>query len=276
MTPYYTSGDGRCVIYCGDCVDVMRSLPSESVQCVVTSPPYDNLRTYHSYTWDFEATARELYRLSCLGGVVCWNVADAVVNGSETLSSFKQALYFKEQVGFRVHDTMIYERGNFANPERVRYHQLFEYIFVLTNGSPRCFHPIKDKPNKWTQPFGKNTRRLKDGTMEQLPLHRYADFGMRGNVWRCKTAGQENVCQPIEHPATMPMALARDLVLSWSDINDVIMDPLSGSGTTGVACIKTNRRFIGIEISEEYCAMAVKRIKPVLAQATLNLLTEAE
>lgn len=244
----------RLKILIGDSVEMLRTLEAGSVQLFVTSPPYDNLRTYGGHAWDFEATAREIYRVLCDGGIVCWNVGDSVVGGSETLTAFKQALFFKDSVGFRVHDTMIYEKSNFGHPEKVRYHQLFEYVFVLSKGEPRCFNPIKDKPNAWagSGPFGVSTMRKANGNQKPKKRDIIADFGMRGNVWRCKTAGQENICAAIEHPAVMPYGLCRDLIISWSNPGDIVADCFAGSGTTAKAAIETGRKAIAIEINPDY------------------------
>lgn len=272
MRPYYER-EG-IVIYHGDCLDVMRGLGDGSAQCVVTSPPYDDLREYGGHSWDFEGVAHELRRVACDGGIVCWNVGDSVVDGSETLTSFRQALYFKDVAGFRVHDTMIYHKLNFSRPDNVRYAQLFEYVFVLSNGSPRCFNPIRDKRNVTAgrPAFGRHTKRNRDGSLTERPNNPpAAELGIRGNVWTCKTAGQENVCKALPHPAMMPYGLCRDLILSWSNEFDIVLDPFFGSGTTGVACIQTGRRCVGIEISEEYCEIAAKRIDAALAQGRLPL-----
>ncbi len=265
MKPYYQR-EG-ITLYCGDCLEVMRELPSESVQCVVTSPPYDNLRVYGGHSWDFECVAHELKRVVCDGGIVCWNVGDSVVDGSETLTSFKQAIYFKDMAGFRVHDTMIYRKRNFSHPERMRYHQIFEYVFIFSNGEPRCFNPIRDKRNRWSGSgtFGKNTIRERDGSMTTRKRNIINELGIRGNVWDCKTAGQENVCKALPHPAMMPFDLCRDLILSWSNPGDTVFDPFFGSGTTGAACVQTGRKCIGIEVNKEYCEIAAKRIDMAFA-----------
>lgn len=246
----------------GDCVEALRTLSAGSVELCVTSPPYDALRSYGGYTWDFEATAIELYRVLCDGGVICWNVGDSVVDGSESLTSFQQALFFREQVGFLVHDTMIYEKVNATRPAVNRYHQMFEYVFILSRGRPRCFNPIKDKPNVYagSGTFGKNTARQSDGTMRESPRNIIADFGMRGNIWRGNTAGQENVCQPIEHPATMPRWLATDLIRSWSNEGDTVLDPMCGSGTSGLAADRLQRNAILIDVNPEYAQLARDRI----------------
>lgn len=237
----------------GDCVEVLRAKPDESFHLCVTSPPYDDLRTYGGHVWDFKATAKELYRVICKGGVVCWNVGDAVVDGSETLSSFKQAIYFVEECGFKLHDTMIWHKPNFSNPSSNRYHQLFEYVFIFSKGKPRCFNPIRDKPNKYPDgPWGKNTFRKPNGEMGERAFKPARPFGMRGNVWSGNTTGQENAGKSLKHPATMPRWLARDLIKSWSNEGDWVLDPFAGSGTTAKAAISLKRKATSIDSNLEY------------------------
>lgn len=240
----------------GDCVDLMHQMirASIKVQLAVTSPPYDDLRTYGGYQWDFEATARGLYDILCDGGVLCWNVGDSTVGGCESLTSAKQKIFFVETCGFRVHDTMIYEKLNFSHPERVRYHQVFEYVFILSKGEPRCFNPIKDKPNVYagSGTYGVNTARGRDGVMFERTRNLNTEFGMRGNVWRGKTRGQEEMCSSLSHPAMMPRWLARDLIYSWSNAGDTVFDPFSGSGTTAQEAAKLARSWIACDINPEY------------------------
>lgn len=258
LKPYYD--DGRLCVHNGDAVEVLKQLPDESVQCCVTSPPYDDLRTYGGHSWDFEATAKELYRVVCDGGAVCWNIGDAMIHGSESLTSFKQAIYFKEKCGFLVHDTMIWHKLNFSSPSFNRYHQCFEYVFILSKGKPRTFNPLKDKPNSTAGRIGNlgtNTFMKRDGTRETRSKHITAPLGMRHNVWKGKTRGQEGMCKKLPHPAMMPKWLARDLILSWSNIGDTVLDPFCGSGTTLTAAIKVSRKAIGIDANETYCALAI-------------------
>ena len=249
----------------GDCAEVMSVWAREGqcVQLTVTSPPYDGLRTYGGHAWAFEKTAHAPYDLTCDGGVVCWNVGDATVNGSETLTSFRQALYFVEQAGFIMHDTMIYEKCVFGMPSRNRYHQTMEYVFVLSKGRPRVFNPIKDKPNIWggKTAYGLNTKRQVDGSMKVLGARGACPLlGMRTNVWRGNTAAQEQPCKKLPHPATMPLWLARDLILSWSNPGDCVLDPFGGSGTTGLVAAQHGRQFRLIELNPEYVKLAEQRI----------------
>lgn len=242
----------------GDSVEHLRTFPTASIQLVVTSPPYDALRTYGGHSWDFEATARELYRVLCDGGVCCWNVGDSVVDGSETLTSAKQKIFFRESVGFRVHDTMIYEKSNPGNPSdnQRRYNQVVEYVFVLSKGAPMAWNPIRDKRNSsfGVRRFGAKTRRDKNGDPKGFFTGRKpaAEFGLRSNCWRGNTAAQETPCVKREHPAPMPKWLARDLIISWSNPGDTVLDPFGGSGTTGKAALELGRKAILIEIEESY------------------------
>lgn len=253
----------RLTIITGDCLAGLKTLPEECVDLTVTSPPYDKLRTYDGHCeWNFEATALELFRVTKPGGVVCWNVGDSVVDGSETLTSFRQAIYFKDKCGFRVHDTMIYHKLNFSHPERVRYHQVFEYVFVLSKGTAKTFNPIKDKKNSTSGclgNFGVNTFTEADGSKSEREKRVTSAFGMRGNVWTGKTSGQEVVCSKLEHPAKMPDWLARDLVRSWSNPGDTVLDPFAGSFTTGAVAIELGRSAIMLELNPEHAEMGKRR-----------------
>jgi site-specific DNA-methyltransferase (adenine-specific) len=246
----------------GDCLEVMKSLPDASIDLTVTSPPYDNLRTYNGYSFDFEGIAKELYRVTKDGGVVVWVVADATINGSETGTSFKQALHFKD-IGFNLHDTMIWKKPNFANPSSNRYHQTFEYMFVLSKGKPKTFNSIKDRKNIYAGNLGsvgENTSTQVDGTKKIRERKVIAEYGQRHNVWEMNTSGQESMGKAIEHPATFPEKLAKDHILSWSNEGDTVLDCFLGSGTTGKVAKQLNRQFIGIEISPKYLEIAKKRI----------------
>lgn len=237
-------------ILCGDCVEQIRTLPDASVHCCVTSPPYDDLRDYNGHNkWDFGGVALELFRVLAPGGIVCWNIADQVVRGSETLTGFRQAIYFVDAAGFRMHARQIYHKTNFSNPSRNRYHRMFEDVFILSKGAPRTFNPIKDKRNIWagSGTFGKNTIRERDGSMSERKRNVITAFGMRGNVWTGKTRGQEEMCNALPRPSMMPKWLARDLILSWSNPADTVLDPFGGSGTTGKMALLHGRRVILID-----------------------------
>lgn len=251
-------------IVCGECSKVMEVLiPDGSVDLVVTSPPYDNLRDYKGYELDFGAIAKQLFRVMKEGGVVVWVVGDATIKGSETGTSFRQALGFMD-VGFKLHDTMIYEKSGSPYPSANRYHQTFEYMFVLVKGNLRVFNPIEDRKNRWPGPWGIDTIRQKDGTLKTKKARAKAEeYGVRFNIWRYNSGGGFGTKSKLtyEHPATFPEALAEDHILSWSNKGGVVLDPFFGSGTTGVAALRHNRKFIGIDVSKEYCQLAQRRIE---------------
>ena len=249
-------------IICGDNVKVLQELPDVCIDLTVTSPPYDDLRTYNGYSWDFQGLAAELYSVTKQGGVLVWVVGDAVVDGSETGSSFTQALYFKS-IGFKLFDTMIYEKsGNPPSPGR--YTQEFEFMFVLSKGKVKTFNPIIDRKNKWggEKTFGSTSRRSKDGSLKSSGVREINKIGKRSNIWRYSNGfgfGQSDK-SAYEHPATFPETLARDHITSWSNPGDLILDPFVGSGTTAKMAKEASRHFIGIDISQEYCKLAEKRI----------------
>jgi len=245
-------------IICGDCIDVMKTMPDGCIDLTVTSPPYDNLRDYKGYNFDFEGVAKELYRVTKDGGIVVWVVGDATIKGSETGTSFKQALYFME-LGFNLHDTMIYRRQNRPLTHN-RYEQHFEYMFVLSKGKPKTFNPImKDTKIKG---FVTMTVRNKDGTEVRKDKKR-RDKCIIGNVWDIKAGNNSSTTDSFafKHPAIFPEQLAHNHIISWSNEGDTVLDPMCGSGTTLKIAKKLGRNYIGIDCSEEYCKIAIARIK---------------
>jgi len=278
---YFETDDG--ILYNGDCLGVIKKIPEKSVDLVVTSPPYDNLRYYSvknekdiKNIWNFEKfkiVAKELYRIAAKGGVVVWIVGDATIKGSETGNSFRQALYFRNECGFNLHDTMIYKKNSFANPSSNRYHQIFEYMFIFVKGKLKTFNPIKDRKNKCAGQtcWGRNTVRQRDGSLKERPRKVNKEYGMRFNIWEINTGCNYSTKDKIayNHPAIFPEVLARDHIISWSNEGNIILDPLCGSGTTLKIAEKLNRRWIGIEISKEYCEIAKKRIEQIVSQYKL-------
>lgn len=232
------------MIYVENCLETMNRMSDNSIDLVLTSPPYDNLRSYEGYEFDFEAIAKELFRVTKTALV--WVVGDATIKGSETGSSFQQALYFKE-LGFKLHDTMIYEKNSPAYPANRngnRYTQIFEYMFVFNKGElPKQL--ICDKQNKWAG-YKDFSGKLKNPVPE---------FSPRNNIWKYTTS-----FNGVKHPAPFPEQLAKDHILSWSREGETVYDPFLGSGTTAVAAIKNNRKWLGSEISANYAQIARERI----------------
>lgn len=248
----------------GDCVSVLKTILDDSVNLTVTSPPYDNMRSYNGNInqWcfpKFQEIAKELYRVTKQGGVVVWIVNDATVSGSETGTSFKQALFFKE-CGFYLHDTMIWQKIS-PFTHKNRYIACFEYMFVFSKGVPKTANLICDRKNKWGGTAVHGTQRLKaDGILQEnngvKVGRKVKEFGARYNIW--DMPGDKT--NKTGHPAVFPVNLAQDHILTWSNEGDTVLDCFMGSGTTGVACINTHRRFIGIELDEQYFKIAQTRI----------------
>lgn len=253
-------------IYNMDCLEGMKMIPDASIDLVVTSPPYDNLRTYDNdidKTWGehiWKPIIEELFRVTKKGGVVVWVVNDATINGSETGTSFRQALYAME-CGFNLHDTMIYQKQNPIPQNHNRYEQSFEYMFVFSKGKPKAFNAIRVKTLHVGEQMNWGGRKT-EMDVNQCRRHRNDEY-----LQVKKDKPHTNIfCYSIGgsvtgHPAVFPYQLARDNVVSWSNENDVVLDPFIGSGTTAIACINEHRNFIGFEINEQYYKKACERIR---------------
>lgn len=277
---YFETENG--ILYCGDSAIVLERFPDESVDLVVTSPPYDDVRLYDTKDIDciwnfekFEKVAKELYRVMKTGGVVVWVVQDAIRNYSRTGTTFKQALYFKEVCGFCLFDVMICEKDGFNMPYPFigRYLPAFEYMLVLTKGGkPRVVNLIRDRLNKKAGTITKDgTIRQKDGSLKPADEYIIPKYSVRTNVWCYGTGYMKSSKDEIayEHPAIFSEALARDHIYSWSNEGDLVMDIFMGSGTVAKMCEICNRRWIGIEINERYCEITKERVENIVRQPRL-------
>ena len=255
----------------GDCLELMKDIPDGSVDLTVTSPPYDNLRTYNGNIdqWNFDKfkdIAKELFRVTADGGVVVWIVNDATIKGSETGTSFRQALHFKE-IGFNIHDTMIWKKISLVYCE-TRYIPEFEYMFVLSKGKPKTANLLCDRKNRTCGRKATGSKREADGTTRILHSAKHGkitrEYGQRTNIWEIPPCNSNK--ERTGHPAQFPEQLANDHIISWSNDGDTVLDCFMGSGTTGVACVNTNRNFIGIELDEGYFNIAKERIGKAMAE----------
>ena len=250
-------------IYNMDCLEGMRQMEAESVDLTVTSPPYDDRREYNGYCFDFENIARELYRVTKPGGVVVWVVVDATIDGDETGTSFRQALFFKE-CGFKLHDTMIYNKGcQGAVGNNNGYWQSFEYMFVFSKGRPKTINLICDRQNVESREDFNSTKRQQDGTLKKTNGYSYGEQGRRTNIWRYYTGKNLTTKDQIafKHPAMFPERLAGDHIKSWSNEGEIVLDPFMGSGTTAKVARALGRHYIGFEISAEYCDIIRQRLE---------------
>ena len=256
---------GGALLRTGECLAAMRGMKNDSIDLTVTSPPYDNLRTYNGFTFDFEKIALELYRITKPGGVVVWVVGDATVKGSETGTSFRQAPFFRDVCGFNLHDTMIYEKSkaHVFDPRQRRYKNTMEFMFILSKGKPKTFNPIMDLPVVGAGKRLKVRQRLKDGRIRSDRTITLGQWQARGSVWVYEGGVNHSTkdLAAFQHPAIFPEQLARDHIISWSNPGDLVLDPFMGSGTTGKISLQEDRQFIGIEISESYFKIASDRIR---------------
>jgi DNA modification methylase len=272
-------------ISCGNSVDLMKLIPDNSIDLTITSPPYDNLRTYKDkikdgvvfdeyFSFPFVDMSKELFRITKDGGIVVWVVNDQIINGGESGTSFRQALKFQE-IGFKIYDTMIYHKNGAPFPETGRYSQVFEYMFVFLKGKkPNTVNIIKDKENKWAgvSNFGKRSARTKEGEIKKMENFTVSKFGSRYNVWYINNGAGWTTKDKYayDHPAMFPESLAEDHILSWSKEGDVVFDPMCGSGTTPKMAKLNNRNFIGFDINQEYVNISNKRIDGVIPYDFLN------
>jgi len=229
----------------------MRMLDDDSIPLVVTSPPFGSIRDYGGHPFYFKPMARELWRVAMPGGIVCWHVQDQMTEGAESGESFRQCLYFLE-LGFRLHTTLTVDCG-VVGKYRFRYGQPAQYVFVLSKGKPRLFNPIRRIPNASAGKVRAFKGRLRNGTQKFRQERRIKPFRKLGSHWTYPI-GVHSHSDPesIEHPAPMPESLAEDLIASWSSENDLVLDPMSGAGTTAKMAFVSNRCYLGFEINREY------------------------
>ncbi len=250
-----------------DCVKALFKLDKNSIDLVITSPPYDDLRDYNNESvWSFDLfkkVAEGLFRVIKDGGVVVWVVGDKVENGNKSLTSFKQAIYF-QSIGFNVYDVIIYEKTGSGPPHSKRYFNTFEYMIVLSKGLPKTINILNDKENKWAgaSTYSDVTRREKDGTLTSKGRKVVNKFGVRTNIWKYSNgkgfSSKDDIAH--QHPAIFPEKLAEDHILAWSNPGDIVLDPFGGSGTVAKKAIELNRNWVYIEISAEYCKIARQRL----------------
>ena len=237
--------------YIGEAVNFMKeNIPDNFVDLTVTSPPYDNLRTYKGFVFDYQSMFKELYRITKPGGVVVWVVGDATINGSETGTSFRHALYAKE-IGFNLHDTMIWEKKDpIPQVKQKRYWNCFEYMFILSKGQPKIFNGIMVPAKTAGKKRNDTLKQITTGKQVRIQKEWVtAKERIKKNIWTIATATAKEIN---EHTAVFPEQLAQDHILSWSNEGDIVLDPMCGSGTTCKMAWLNKRNFIGIDISEEY------------------------
>ena len=253
------------IVYNEECLATMKNMPDNFIDMVITSPPYDDLRDYGGYSFDFENIAKELFRITKPGGIVVWIVGDATNKGTETGTSFRQALFFKE-CGFDLYDTMIYQKTGTPFPQKNRYNQIFEYMFVFSKGKPNTFNPIMKK--NVTAGSVRNSRKFRNSDGEMIPGFNgkaVNEWGIENNIWIIRNGMYKSSKDIIafEHPAIFPEELVLKHIITWTNESDIVYDPFMGSGTTAKCSIQLKRNWIGSEISSEYVDIINRRIASV-------------
>ena len=257
-------------VYCMDCVEGMKKIPDNSVDLTVTSPPYDNIRNYNGYRFQFEEIAEQLFRITKNDGIVVWVVGDKIKNGNRTLTSFRQALYF-QKIGFNVHDVMIYRKKNTPFMRSNAYTNCYEFMFVFSKGKPRVFNPLKTKTKRSgfePLPYNKKADGINKKALGELKKEKTLT-----NIWSYAVGfgGSTKDKIAFKHPAVFPEKLAEDHILTWTNEGDLVFDPMCGSGTICKVAKLHNRRYMGIDISEEYVKIAQERIRMVKTQQKLTI-----
>ena len=232
-------------VYYEDNLLTLGRFPDNCLDAVITSPPYDGLRKYNGYSFDFETLAKELFRTVKPGGVVVWVVGDATVKGSESGTSFRQALYFKE-TGFNLHDTMIWFKPNgMPTDTRNRYNQCFEYMFVFSKGQVKTFNKItiaSSTSRKYKSNWGRKSDYMVCSVGKERTTAREKNHD---NIFSypISVGGATKDKYAFKHPAIFPEQLATDQLLSWTKPGDLVYDPFMGSGTVAKACILNGRNY---------------------------------
>lgn len=246
-------------LYQGNCLEVLRGMAGDTVDLTVTSPPYDDMREYKGYVFDFKPIAQELYRVTKPGGIVVWVVGDQTKNGTESGTSFRHALYFKDECGFLLYDTMFWEKLS-RIPTEGRYYSVVEYMFVFSKGKPKTLNFLNDHRNITAGALKQRDGVINKGVnTKKEEWFRSPQFSRRSNLWAYPTGQHDDFSNA--HPAIFPEQLARDHILSWSNEEDTVLDPFMGSGTTGKVSLALKRNFIGMEISAEYFEVARSRVE---------------
>ena len=268
MTPYAMTNE--YVIYYMDCLDYLKSLEDESVPFVLTSPPYDNFRTYNGFTFDFQSIAKELARCLAPGGVIIWNVADQVKKGSKTCTSARQQLFFVDECGLDLHEHMIYHKSN-PPPNGGRLCSAWENIFAFTKGKPRVFNAPRVKTIHPGHLAGA-ARYNKDGSKKtgKEANRVVGEIKITGNVFTYTIGRHSTATDGTRHPALMPERLAEDQILTWTNEGDTVLDPFSGAATTGKMALRNGRRYVGVEVNREFCDVSVERLNDVTAGGCLQ------
>lgn len=251
-------------ILCGNHLDLLPQLPSNSIDLCVFSPPYSNIRSYtDGCEIDRIKLGNELYRVCKDGAACCVIIQDGTSKGEKSLTTARWQVEWHDICGWKLFENCIYSRaGKPGAWWTKRFRVDHEYILIFFKGDElRCFDkeplkiPAKHAGAKWH-----GTQRMTDGSLTKIEEKVQADTKCRGTIWHYNTSNTEGDKLKMEHPATFPEMLARDLISCFSRKNDTVLDVCVGSGTTAVQAKIMDRHYVGMDISAEYCKIAEERL----------------
>ena len=250
-------------IHCMDCVEGMKLLPNDSVDLVVTSPPYDTIRDYKGFSFDLHAAGQEILRVLKPGGVAAVVIQDQTKDFAKSLTSFRTIVDWCDNIGFRLFECVIYRKhGSEGAWWTKRFRVDHEYIPLFLKGDrPQYFNkePLKIASKHGGKTMSGSGNRRTDGKTTATVRFVINTTKCRGTVWDYLMAGDKN---PIKrkHPAPFPDAIPLDVIQCFCPPDGLVLDPFMGSGSTAVAAVNLGRRYVGFEISDEYCKLAEQRL----------------
>lgn len=251
-------------IICGDAVEVLKTLPDESVDLVVTSPPYDELRVYNGFSLDLHAVGVELYRVMKDGGIVAMVIQDSTKDFGKSLTSFRTIVDWCDNIGFKLFETCIYHKnGTEGAWWKSRFRVDHEYMPIFLKGrKPQYFNkePLKIPSKHGGKVMSGSGNRKTDGTTTAVVRREINPMKCRGTVWDYLMAGDKNPLKR-RHPAVFPDKIPFDFIKCFCPEGGVVLDPFVGSGSTAVMAKVLERKYIGIDISREYCDLAEERLE---------------
>ena len=251
-------------IICGDSAEVLKNFPDNSIDMVVTSPPYDGLRDYNGFSLDLHKIGKEIYRVLKDGGIAVMVIQDATKDFAKSLTSFRTIVDWCDNVGFRLFETVIYHKnGTEGAWWKQRFRVDHEYMPIFMKGKkPQYFNkePLKIPSKHGGKVMSGSGNRRTDGTLSETVRRPINTMKCRGTVWDYLMAGDKNPLKR-KHPAVFPDKIPYDCIQCFCPEGGLVLDPFIGCGSTAVMAKVLGRNYIGIDISREYCDLAEERIE---------------
>ncbi len=260
-------------LYCGDCIDLVKTIPSESVSLVISSPPYNVGKVYetrtslNSYLESFEELFREMVRILTPHGNICWQVGNYVNKGEV----YPLDIYFYpifKSLNLKLRNRIVWQ-FNHGLHARKRFSGRYETILWFTKSDTYTFNldnvrvpskypgkrhfkgPNKGKPSG--NPLGKNPS----------DIWRMLEKDWETCIWDIPNV-KANHPEKTEHPCQFPIELVERCVLALTNENDIVLDPFCGVGSAIIAAVKHNRNGIGADKESRYIDLAFERLHKLI------------